>query len=319
MAELTADAGESPQESPSALKRLAQNLGWFGFFFGLLIVFTIVKMPGDKIHAYVQAQVAQGLSREGIGFTAESGGFDLGFGVGYRFEGVTLTPRPPAQPVRLSSLRAQPAILQLLSGRLGGRVTAETGGGTIDVAASMPKPGASGRTEASFELQDVDLGKSGIFGMLGGIQGKAVAKGDGALQGDPQDPKTLNGDLKLDLQKIVVNEQSLYGFKIPQLSISNARIDLQVTEGRAAIKTFQIGKEGSNDDFIATLTGDLMLRGGLANPDLQIKAKFKISDKVKQAFTLIDALLGAGRQPDGSYAYTISGPLSGPPTVQPGI
>lgn len=317
MSEAAAEVPPLPQ--PSLTSKVLKNLSWVALFLGLLVFFTAIKIPSEKIKGYIQREVANSLAYQGIGFSADRGSLTLGFGIGYRFESVTLTPRPPASLIRLDSLEVQPALLKFLTGNLGGRMLVSTGGGKIDISASMPKPGAIGVTQTEFQISDLDLGKAGFFSLLGGIQGKAVAEGEGTLSGNLQDTKTLNGEVHFNLKKIVIDEQTLYGFKIPQLLISDAKIDLSVTDGRAIIKTLKLGREGSSDDLIANVTGDILLRAGLGNPDFQIKAKFKVSDKVKQAFTLLDALLGAGRQADGSYAYTISGPMSGPPTLQPGI
>lgn len=299
-------------------RRAARAAGWGALFLALLVSFTLAKLPDEKIDGYVQGTVADALAVQGIGFAADRGTLSLLFGVKYRFEGVTLTPRPPADPVRLDAIEVSPALLQMLAGRLGGRARITTpGDGQLDLVASLPRDPSSGAIDAGFALEKVDLGKLGLFAMAGGIQGSALAQGSGALEGDPADPKTLRGEIRLDLSRIVIREQTLYGFKIPQLNVSEAKVDLEITDGRARIRSLRLGKEGSTDDLIATVTGDAVIRGSLTHPDLQVKARFRFSDKVKQAFSAIDMLLGAGRQPDGGYAYSLSGPLS-MPTVQPG-
>jgi hypothetical protein len=45
---------------------------------------------------------------------------------------------------------------------------------------------------------------------------------------------------------------------------------------------------------------------------LNLRADFSLSQNVIKSFVLIDALLSAGKKPDGSYSYTISGPLYSP-------
>jgi hypothetical protein len=88
-------------------------------------------------------------------------------------------------------------------------------------------------------------------------------------------------------------------------------MDVEIDKAKVTIKTFQLGKaSNTTDDVHATVSGDLTLGKQWESSNLNAKATFSVSDNVKKAFVLLDALLGSAKQPDGSYAYSLTGPIS---------
>jgi hypothetical protein len=111
---------------------------------------------------------------------------------------------------------------------------------------------------------------------------------------------------------VTIAAQTLYGFNIPQLKISEAQFEVKIDKGKAAIQLGKIGKKGSADDLTADLTGDLSLSPRVLNSRMNVKAHFWLSENVKRAFVLLDAILAQGKQPDGSFVYTLTGQLTSP-------
>ena len=125
-------------------------------------------------------------------------------------------------------------------------------------------------------------------------------------------PSTLRGDINLNLSKILVEPQSIMGFSIPRLSISEGVAELEMSKAKGAIKTLRLGKPGNAaDDINATATGEIAL-GKQWSRASYIKTRFSFSENVMRSFVLLDALLGQAKQADGSYAYGLSGPVAAP-------
>jgi type II secretion system protein N len=120
----------------------------------------------------------------------------------------------------------------------------------------------------------------------------------------------------MDLSKLVIEQQSVVGFALPRMNISEGKIDIAIEKGKLALKNVKLGKSG--DDLRANVTGDLVLGKTWDSSLLNAKVNFALSEMVTKALVLVDALLTPGKQPDGSYTYSLNGALSGPPVATPG-
>jgi type II secretion system protein N len=297
---------------PPRGRRILSWIGWGSISLVFLIAFTIAKLPQTRMKNFIQGMISSQLASEGIGFTADQGELSLGLGISYQMKGITLTPRAPAPPIRIDELRVAPSLLSPLTGNLGGTIWIRNSGGSIKITGSSAASRTRSDFSFQFEAEKMDLGKLGILPLLAHVEGSAMIEGSGSLSGDLNNPSTWNGDIHLNLSRIVIAQQSIQGFSIPKLTDSEGKIELAIDHGKAVIRAFKLGKAGSQDDIIATLTGDIMLGKQLPASTLALQARFKLSDKILKAFSLIDALLGAGKQPDGSYAFSLNGPLTSP-------
>jgi hypothetical protein len=105
----------------------------------------------------------------------------------------------------------------------------------------------------------------------------------------------------------------LYGFNIPKIAVSESVADVTFGKGKATLKTVRIGKTGNTaEDLRGTVTGDLLLAKSWDSSTLNLKIRFSLAESILKSFMLLDAILGAGKQPDGSYAFNLTGPLSAP-------
>jgi type II secretion system protein N len=238
---------------------------------------------------------------------------------------VTLGFAPPQPPVHIEQITVSPSLLGLITGKIGGKVVIENRGGTLSASLSMKPPGAApaktsfGTPPAplnftfSFDAKDMDIGKLGILPALANVQGSALVNGNGVLEGDLNTPSTLVGQIQLELSKVTIDPQTIAGFSLPKLAVSEGKIDLGFDKSKATIKAFHLGKAGKpGDDIVANLTGDVTLGRNWDTSMLSVKAGFTLSQNILKSFSLIDALLGAGKQADGSYSYNLAGPLTSP-------
>lgn len=104
------NAAADERPTPSKLARSLQVAGWVAFALGCLVAFTILKLPDDRIKAYVQGMIAAQLAPKGITFAAEKGYISIGWGISYVMKEVTFS-FPPPQPA--ASLINSPSLPRL--------------------------------------------------------------------------------------------------------------------------------------------------------------------------------------------------------------
>lgn len=311
---LTPEARMSGTEPPPAEPepraiRTLKTVGWV--FFGLfcLILFTILKLPDDRIKAYVQGAIASALAPKGITFTAEKGYVSVGWGISYVMKDVKLNfPPPDGSTAHIDRITVTPSILPMIFGYQGGSLTLYDGDGKLSGSFSMKGTNMS----ASFAAKQLDLGKTGLLALAAGIKGTAQVTGSASFSGDMSIPSTLTGDVDLSLNKIVLDPQAISILSVPRISISEGKIELTADKGKATIKTLRLGKPGSSDDLIGTASGDIILGRNWDSSTLNAKANLKLSDTLSKAFFFVEGFLGPGKQGDGSYSLTLSGPVTMP-------
>jgi type II secretion system protein N len=307
----SAAAPKAPVQVDSRKVRILKNIGWTGFGIFSLLLFTLLKLPEDRIKNYVQGMIASFLAPKGISFSAEKGYISVGWGISYVMKDVTLNFPPPDAPSHVDKISFTPSILPMILGYQGGSLWMYNGDGKLHASFSTKDTQISG----TFSAKAMDLGKIGVLPLAAGIRGTAVVTGEGSVSGDFALPSTLTGDVDLNLSKVVIDQQSIMGFSVPRLAISEGKIELNSDKGKATVKTFRVGKPGSADDIQATGSGDVVLGRSWDSSTLNGKVNLKLSESVMKSFILIDALLGAGKQGDGSYSFQLNGPLTAPNPV----
>lgn len=314
----TENTVEMDTSSSTKARRLLKKTGWVLLALFLLIFFTVMKLPEDRVKNYVQGSISSALSGHGVGFTAGQSWVSIILGLSYTMKDVTLTLPPPHPSVKIDRISASPSFLSLLTGALGGNLSVNHGEGKLGLGFSTRKTS----TSFSFTAKSIDLGKLGILPMAAGLQGTGIVSGSGWLKGDFSVPNTLNGEIHVDLSKFVLSQQMIQGFSIPQINVSEGKLDVVIEKGKALVKTLKLGKIGdSSDDIHAHFTGDIQLEKQFDNSKLNLKSEFSLSEKITKSISLLDLLLGAGKQPNGSYAFLFTGQINGvrpepiPPTA----
>jgi len=136
-------------------------------FISLLVVFTLVKVPQPKIHAWVLGTINQQLTPMGIQVSADEGHIQLGLGLKYEMTGVRLTKAISQKSLRLSRLEVAPSLLPLLEGKLGGgfRIEDESSGSISGTVLTKSED-----FEAKIDIENLDLGKMGILPFAAGFE-----------------------------------------------------------------------------------------------------------------------------------------------------
>lgn len=321
MSELAASSGTATTLEADPLTRrqkILRALGWLALGLGSLIFFSILKLPEARLKAYLHGQIASQLAAQGIGFSASSSNLSILLGLQYELEGVTLTFPPPALPVKIDSLSVSPSLTSLILGKPGGSISIEQGDSSIDGSFGARLSGGNlNAVSLDLDFAKVNLARLGVFA-AGGLQGSAVLDGNVDVSVDWNELKASKGTISLKLNKGVIEAQTIMGFPIPRLVISEGKLEAEIQGEAVKVKELKLGKSGSQDDLIAALNGVLTLNRSFLNSAIDLTANLSISESLNKSFALLGALLAAGKQKDGSYSYKLSGSLSAPfPTPIP--
>ncbi len=298
--------------TPSGVNK-AKMLIWPLIFIGLLLIFSVVKLPEIRLKNYVQGQMAAALATQGLTFTSTDSDFSYWLGPTYSLEGVTISGAQLSQPIRLKEIEISPSLLSLFTLRIGAKLKIDAGKGALTGTVSAKGLNPPTGLKVFFDLKQIDLNQLQVLPIAAKIQGGMIATGTLEFAGDLKDPKDASGSLNLNLSKIQIEQQSIAGFNIPKLLIDDGTINGELKGGKFNIKSFRLGKAGNaSDDITLNTTGDIELKPTLASSQLNVDVTFTTSAKIQKAFMLLDALLSDGKVAEGSYAYHLTGPLDSP-------
>jgi type II secretion system protein N len=304
---------EIQEDTGGGLRKIFSRTGWAIAGVVLLTLFTLLKLPEDRLRAYIEGMISSQLSQQGITMTSSQSWISIGLGISYTMKDIVLTMPPPSEPIKIEKVTVSPYILPLLEHKAGAKIVVDNKGGKLTLSILQSLKQGSGEVSWSIKAQDLDIGGLGLLPALAGLHGSAIINGNGDVAGDMNVPSSLSGNIDFSLAKIVLDSQTLMGFAVPKLTISEGKLEVQVDKGKAHVKTLDLGKASNpNDDIRAKVTGDVVLGRNWQYSTLNLRADFSLSQNVIKSFVLIDALLSAGKKPDGSYSYTISGPLYSP-------
>ena len=300
---------EISQSSPGPQRRFLRIASWGIFSVVSLLVFTLLKLPNDRIGAYIESSISSVLVNRGIILSSEDSNLSLIFGPKYTMKKVTLTSSFPPLSVKLDEVSLSPALLPLFLGKMGGTLQIQQAGGVLKATGSFRE----NQTSFEFDSKQMDLGKTGLIPLAFGIQAGAILQGNGQIDLDPTDYTTLDTSLSAQLSQVSIDPQVIAGFQIPALNISEGSVDVKTDHGKLLISSVKLGKPGqTTDDIQASISGDITLGKKLESSTLNLKVRFSLSQNVLRSFVILDAILGSGKQADGSYLFTLKGPLLAP-------
>lgn len=300
----------------SRFSRAAKWIGWSLTALFLLVIFTVLKLPDSRVKAFVEGQLSSVLAPRGITLTADEGYVSIGFGISYVMKGVTLGFAPPTPPAHIEKITVAPSLLASLTGRLGGELWVYDSGSKV-LHASVALKGSG--IAVDLDAKKMDLGKLGILPAAANVKGSVVIDGSGQISGDIDVPGTLIGRLDFDLSGIAIEQQAILGFSIPAVAISEGKLAANIDKSQIRIESVRLGKDNrAEDDIRGTTTGTITLGKSWDASTLNLKVKLGLSEKIRKAFFLIDALLGESKTGEGTYAFGLSGSLMAPVQIPGG-
>ena len=276
-------------------------------FVAAFIFFALYTFPFDDLARRVESEVrAQGgeLSIERL----RSAGL-----TGVSAQGVRLklpgTPGgEPGPEIKLDKLVAKVDVLGLIVRRVGVSYSFEGYGGAGSGHAALAKDARQGILD-SLTLNATDLDVQALpLKESSGLEaaGKIAIKADLPKLSPPDQ---ASGTVLVTLRNAVITSGKLMGATLPKLNVNE--LDLNATIDKGVAKVEKTNARGG--DVEASAEGTVRLKPLLTLSQADLKVSFKLADAWLNANPLFRGLLSAvgnARQPDGSYAFTLCGPLS---------
>jgi type II secretion system protein N len=318
---------------PEGLRRAAKWVGYPAFVLVVMIASFYLALPRDRIKERIETLASGALNAD---VSIETLGLTFFTGPGVDAEGIVVRTRPTVAPTGandkpqryvVDEVVVHPNVIDALRQRLGGRLTAQLAGGTVQLRGSMNPE----ETEVSLEAHTLGLGQ--VPGVARGIglpvEGMLDATGDAKL------PKGLaaqaGGHLDLLCESCVVGDGKAklvvpgdpllsQGLTFPRLKLGRVQGNIVIEKGRATVKDLH----ARSSDVELALEGYIELRDPLPFSVLHLYLRFKPSPALVQrepTMELMSNVLGArARRPDGFFGLAITGTFQSPlvlPSTEP--
>jgi len=298
---LTLSALATPERLQKLRRGLVPALAVLSF-----LLFLVITFPYETMARRIEAEAR----RTGADLTIGSAG---GHGLfGLRARDVRLHPASsgaePMPELRFDRVDVSPDLFALLFRRTSFGFRLEAYGGMARGHASLSNdPKLPGLQSLRLSSSDLDL-RALPLKELAGIE----ANGRASLQIDVeslQPPETAAGTLALTGRQAAVTSGNVSGFPVPRTTIGD--LDAAVTIDKGVARVDRAQARGGDLDLDAD--GTVRLRALLALSQADLHVRFRPTDRWLNDNAVIKSALGLvqnARQPDGSYVFSFSGPLS---------
>lgn len=268
-----------------------------------LVVFLLVllaTLPHDLIAARALDLATAGAPVR-VGFANVS----LAFPNGYHFTNVRVTPVGGSEPVAtLSELTVRMPLAGLVTGRFRQAVfTGRAYGGSFTGWVRD----AGGKIAGQIDAKDVRLepALAPFVPPPGRVQG--VASVALQLSGDGRTTQSAEGDVTLAVRDLALEQVSVRGFRLPDLTFLTVDAAAQVFGSRLQIR--EARTTGSDLTFDAT--GDVLLREPVQQSVLNLRMRVEVPPNAPPALRIATGLLPK-RNPGQEPVYTVKGTIAAP-------
>jgi type II secretion system protein N len=270
------------------------------------LLFLLVTFPYDTVGRRIEAEA----QRAGADLTIGSIGAHGFFGV--RARDVRLRPAmsgaEPGPEIRLDRVDVNPDLFAFVLRRTSFGFRLQAYGATARGHASMSNdPKLPGLESLRLDSPDIDLHALPLKDLTG-----VDANGRATLQVDLsslQPADTAGGTVSLSGRQVAVNGGAVSGCPVPRTALGDVNGAITIDKGIARIDRAQA--RGGDVDVEAD--GTVRLRALLSLSQADLHVRLRPADRWLNDNAMIKSALGLvqnARQPDGSYVFSFSGPLS---------
>ncbi len=203
--------------------------------------------------------------------------------------------------IKIDQIKARLSLLPLLLGRKQIGFQMKISGGKVSGKVEQAKRGF----QTEFDLQEVNLANMQA-GPQGGFWVAAKLSGKGNLNLTPREnPKAWTGKIEGQLSPGTIPSFAYQGFQVPEIKIEQGQFNLELNNGSAQIKTFEL----KSPDFPFSGTGQVELRNPIASSLLKLEAKIKPSQAFLEQIKMLESII----PPNHTITYngTLGGIVSG--------
>lgn len=269
-------------------------------FVTLLLFFSVLKVPEQRVSAFLSGAMQSALDPMGIYLIPKETHFSVlkGFQLEYIEPELEL---PDLTRVRLDRIKLSPSFKMLFKAFAGGKIQIEQGTGSLVIHAGQR--GSQFRFE--FDAENLNLDRMGLLAFAADIKGNVIASGSGHLSGSLEDPMMLSGPINIQLKDIELADQSIHGFQIPSMKVGDGVIEADLGSGKINIIQARIGKPKTKDDLALAVTGSVQLDRVINRSKIELQVLLGLSDRVKPKFAMLDTFLANNKMPDGQFGLMI--------------
>lgn len=242
----------------------------------------------------------------------------------YRFTGVLLRGVSLESQVEgkkvpvwnLDRLTARFGLFSILFGRP--RLKFDARAGEADISGSVQRQEGAWQIHGS--LSDLDVGNVPWVKNLTGLKLESSIEGDWQIFYNPAEPLRTTGRLDIALDKLLLKASEVHlgemgKFPLPDLQMADSKsvIEAQIDKGAIGLSNFLL----QGKDIYLALEGKIFLANEPSNYRMNLKGKFKFSDKLWKTLDPIlpepwASELKKQKGPEDAYPLSISGPFSSP-------
>jgi type II secretion system protein N len=299
----TTKAKDEESPKPSRTKKALFITAGFTAF----LLFTLYHLPEQEIAEIATQRVNAALATAGFHSTVTAARMTLWTGLGYSLEGVTLD-NAFGQSANLDKIHLSPWYSSFFLLQPGAKVRLEKGDGSLGLKVAV-KNGVPSRVQ--IQPDHFSLDQTGLLGLFLPIQFQgSFAGGEAAFDGNISEPATLNGNVNLQFENLLLPEQILLSVPAPRLAIGPGSLEGKVENGKLTISKFVLGESKPSSDIQIQITGDIQISKffSSSNANLKLQVSFP-SENGKKLADSFDTFIAGAKRPDGSYAFTLQGPI----------
>jgi len=272
--------------------RLLRGVGLLAAGGGLFLACTYLFLPTQQVNDLISRLLAdQGLA------LAPGAHKTLLPGLAWR-QPVLSSDQGPL--LRFDRLGARLRLLPLAAGRAVIGLTADLGGGHLDLAYGINGTAALDLATDGVQLSDIPFFKTVLGATAGGTlwsEGRLSRKAG-----------ALSGDLKLEVKQLAFSGVKLGAFPLPDAANLRCQGMVRVTAGRARLESFTLQGDGVYMRLSGDLPGGANAAAWPLNLTLEIMPKPEFMDKQKLVFLLLAKFAAS----PGVYKVPIRGTLLKP-------
>lgn len=274
----------------------------FGVF--ALVVAAFFTFPWDVLGRRIEAEAAKAVP----GATLVVNEVGPALPVGLRLAGLVWQgPSQGTEPglkVEVQRVRARPALLRLLTGKLGAGFDVQALGGEVTGQVLTAKSGA---LSLDARLRGMQLDDGGTLERATGLKLGGQVDGRVHLSRDEKGVVTA-GQIAGSINGALMKGGKVMGFTLPPLDLGAPEIQVAIENGEAKIEKFTT----RSPDVELDVTGTVSLRPNLAQSLVKGSIKLRLTDAWLARNPDIKGMLafaGPLKKADGSLEIPLNGPL----------
>jgi len=319
---------ELESDSPSWFSRLGRfksvfrYLGWISFGLGLILIFTLAKLPTQQMGQILIHQLNQQLQYApgALEISAQDADLSLFPLPSLQFKDLVLKSKDLTGGflrIRWAKLKVRPSLLDLIVGRWGGSVSLAVND-EQDPALVGGAWFKAGKFSVDLRIFKVDLGNQGmgLLPILLHVNGKFPLEGSLQATGDLNELSSTTGLINFKLETLELPPQKIMAMDFPSLLIRGGEIRATVQDAKIKVESFRLGQPTQPstppDDLRGTVGGEIGLGKTWDASRIDLKIQFEISEDLSKAAWLLTSLLSPYKKEDRSYRFGLSGPSYAP-------